>query len=1065
LVVCASTSASAREWTPRSGTGTLEAELIDAGDDHVILKRTSDGKLFKVPLSRLSLGDVHYVREAMKAAGMATDEDAVPKADPAKSPDAKDAKPAPVTPDSAPGTTAKPAGPPLAVAGSADWQVAPDPVPLDWSLPPDAKIKIPVTSGRGRDDVVFAGLGSPFVALGLNDRDCVRELWDLRTSKRIGVIRDEISGISKLAISPDGQYMAVSSFRTRGRIEIWSFRTGKMERQLELGQQFSSVYGLDFVGPNRIAVALSNEKAIVVWDIDSDQRVAKIDIYPVPEQNAYAISTGGNYLAAVKNNERIHIFDLRNGVIAGDLAVRSDGGVGYQPVRTVAFSGDGEELAVLIERNQTALLRCWSMKDGEVVAEHQLDDQFRPRSPSSRTSRTLAIDWLPGKRGWLLYGVALVDREKGGPVWVAKDERFSSNATLRRAVDENRMLVVSGGRGTRCVELADIPWNVITESQRIVEAGGTVDDVGLPNVTVPDWSAVERKSLVASSSKYEPVETGDAVSQTLGNSVHVDTRAARIKRAMCAASDPTRLLISCDAPAVQLQRPTLLSSTAGQYQDVYDLSTGKHLYRFEIPFATEFLDLSPTAKYGVFRENKKKDRLDVYELETGRHAVGFRPNQNNEQRLMRHVNFAAFVDDDHLLTVGQDGQLALWNLEKCQPVYSLPLATGSNVFMDESRKYFATLSGGVIHLVDAISGNSCTRLLMPKSKGPAVLSALAFRHDGRRLAGLLYQKGARRLVAWNTDESEAICDITIPYESFRLSWTGPDHVALHDTQSSEDTARGRRHMTLVDVPAQRVVWAYKLGSGTTCVDGPDDRFWVFAVDGNTLSRRLCAFDLPDPKAAELIAAAPAPKPVFGNETRVALKIHLGAMPDGLEDRREREDQMEQDLREHFVDALNAQGVTVDQSAPVTFAVSMKTLTKDDVLSIRSRYRLGRRATIVLSTSAVRARMSIQVGDELVLWEESKFAESSEVESSRAPRGMALSTFIHLGQWELARRWCLETPLPGPLYHLDAYRGVGESSLDASGVRFLRRCQPAPTIDGKRDRTAFYLNPTRWSTTL
>ena len=39
-------------------------------------------------------------------------------------------------------------------------------------------------------------------------------------------------------------------------------------------------------------------------------------------------------------------------------------------------------------------------------------------------------------------------------------------------------------------------------------------------------------------------------------------------------------------------------------------------------------------------------------------------------------------------------------------------------------------------------------------------------------------------------------------------------------------------------------------------------------------------------------------------------MRLGGMPDELEDRRKREDQIDRDLRRHFTDALKDRGVTV-----------------------------------------------------------------------------------------------------------------------------------------------------------
>ena len=58
--------AAARPWTSRSGGFSVEAELLDVRDGNAILKK-ADGSEVSVPLSKLSLGDVKYISEVLKA--------------------------------------------------------------------------------------------------------------------------------------------------------------------------------------------------------------------------------------------------------------------------------------------------------------------------------------------------------------------------------------------------------------------------------------------------------------------------------------------------------------------------------------------------------------------------------------------------------------------------------------------------------------------------------------------------------------------------------------------------------------------------------------------------------------------------------------------------------------------------------------------------------------------------------------------------------------------------------------------------------------------------------------
>lgn len=60
-------SVAAREWTMRSGGFSLEAELIEVKGGNAILKK-QDGSMVTIPLNTLSLGDLRYINDTLKAA-------------------------------------------------------------------------------------------------------------------------------------------------------------------------------------------------------------------------------------------------------------------------------------------------------------------------------------------------------------------------------------------------------------------------------------------------------------------------------------------------------------------------------------------------------------------------------------------------------------------------------------------------------------------------------------------------------------------------------------------------------------------------------------------------------------------------------------------------------------------------------------------------------------------------------------------------------------------------------------------------------------------------------------
>ncbi len=1030
---------SAREWTSRTGESLGDAELVDAGQGMAVLKQTADGKLKVVQFSQLSLGDVQYIREAMNAAGV--DLETHKPVLPAGTTTAPAPAPAP-TSTTAPAATAQQGGPPLAVAGKAGWQVAVDPAPEKWTVTP-TQLRIQVPKGFSEDDILFTSTSSPFVLLGGSSSDAARELWDLRRGERVGLLR-QADRVEKTALSPDGRYLATHSSRASEQLNIWSFESNSSVRQIALSDRSGSVYGVDFATPGRIVASLVLERAIVVFDVNTGQPITKIPVESIATADRYAISSGGNYLALAGDN-RIQMYDLRNGAFAGDLPIDT-GKQGYLQIKAIAFSPDGEEIAILVEQSQDMILFCWSMKTGASLAKHVLK-QPHPRTHISSSSRHRVIDWLHGGRGWLVQGSAIIDREKGGPVWVADDGLSSITRGVRRVIDEQRFLVLRGDYNSRTLVTEPIPWDTIAEAQRVVSQGGKLQDVGRPDVKPVDWSGCKQLTLGPPSGEYQP-----ALLPAVPANVQpftVSRQQGQPKALYLLSSDTYRVLVSSDPADYNKRLKGMEISRAGQNADVFELAGGKHLFSFSIPFATELLGVSPSAKQGIYREVQSKDRVDVFNLESGEHRVAFRPSRPEAEpsslSYNQHVEWAEFVDEEHVLTLTKGGDLVHWTLDGCRANYSLPLGSNSKAYLNPTRSHCLVATGGnSVHLLETATGACCARLTFPNQPIPAPVSDVSFRSDGRLVALLLFLGDKRRLLVWDLQRNSVASDVILSYSTLGMSWCGRAHVALHNTNVVVGgPVRTQQRITVVDVANQRVVWNYMAPIGTLAVDGPGDRLWGLVPDASFSGRQFVSVALPDPEAAGIIAATPPPAPLFGPGTKVALKINMGGLPDELADRREREDQMAKSLDEHFRGALGKAGLQIDDSAPVTLEVSLKNLTQEEILVISSRFSYGGAALIVLSTQSVHARLAIRQGADRVLWEQQNFVGSKDVDASGASRGTSLSSHILLRQWEQAQQWCQATPLPAALHHPDLVHGLGESQLNATSIQLLRK-YPLPT---------------------
>lgn len=1028
LVLCVvqfANLAQAREWTFRTGESIGAAELVDAGKDFAILKLTVDGKLTKVPFAKLSLGDVQYVRDAMKSAGVDL-ETHVASVMPAET------EPPASSTDSA--TAVKSNSPPLARTGQANWQAVPDPGLTPWTPKDQQDLRIPIP-GRfsSNDDVLFAPFGGPFAALGKPGNDTPCELWDLRAVERIGIIRENLGGVQRAALSSDGKCLAICSSKNRGKIELWSFETGQKVHEIPLLQEYSSVYGLDFAGSARLIAALPNENALVVYDLKTLKGVTKIPVRVVPMQDKYAVSPGGNYVGLI-DGDRLQIIDTRNAVIAGDATIPVGKERGYVNVVGVNFSRDGDEFAVMTDQGDTQQLVCWSMKTGKVVEQHQLVEEL-PSHSSRHDSRTQIIDWLPSQRGWLVQGQALVDRKKGGPVWIAADER--SYSVTRRVADDRRMLIASGDSGSRTLDLVDIPWNQIAEAERVVSKGGMAKDAGLPELTV--FKSDSARQLVPSATKAEYVAV-PAIAVPKSPKPIVFTATDGMPKSMLFALNSTpRVAIGSDPADYKDRRKGMELSRSGQFVDVFDLASGNKVCRFEPPFATDLIDVSPSGKLGIYRELKDKDRLDVFELETGKHIVGFRPARGDLEKFRREVTWAGLLDEERVMTVDRSGKLVAWSLAEKNSLFELDTGNLSGAaFLSPSRSHFITNGAGRIITVFSVTGQVCARLAAPPDTNSGVISAASFRADGRCLAVLYFLDDQRRLVIWDIPREKILSDVTVPYPAFDVSWCGKAHVVLHNTGERTESHRSTRQITIVEAPTGRVAWNYQIPIGSQSGEGFDDRYWTLIPGSDIGDKQLIAVSLPDKEALDEIAAQPPEKPLFGPGATVALHVKIGGFPDDLDDRRQREEQLERTMRTHFVKLLEQRGIKTAETAPIHLDVSMKNLTQEDIVTIRSRYSWGRSATFVLSTKQIHTHVVIRRGVDLTLWEKHEFTTSKEAANVRGANKLSFSSMVLLGQWQEAQRWCQALELPHALFHPDVYHGLGESALSANGARVLRK---------------------------
>lgn len=182
-------------------------------------------------------------------------------------------------------------------------------------------------------------------------------------------------------------------------------------------------------------------------------------------------------------------------------------------------------------------------------------------------------------------------------------------------------------------------------------------------------------------------------------------------------------------------------------------------------------------------------------LPYGHHASPFSREKGNRPSLdvKAGVVWARFVDSQHVATLSQANEFAVWQVPKIAPAYTADCDMGAAAAISAGQKYIALAYKQGIAIIDAARGKPAG--LIEASLEGFVNNMLAFRPDGKQLA--LVQGGGRVRV-WDLEKRELIRDFAISAAQLadaELDWIDDTHLLVGGT-------------AVVDVSRRLVVWTY-----------------------------------------------------------------------------------------------------------------------------------------------------------------------------------------------------------------------------------------------------------------
>jgi len=1023
FVLCLSfvlAASEAREWDTRDGKHTVEAELLTAENGVAVLRR-EDGSVVRVPLERLSYADVKYVYDAIQVAGMATPSTSAIDAD----------RPASDPPD----FVIAPGGPPLADPTSSKWQVVADPGEPPLELAPDAKFEIAIESPTPL--VVYPTTPSPFVVLAGNMQKDPRQLWDLRSGTVVGEIRELVGQLSRVALSPDGQHLAVCQSE---KVHIWSFVPGEGVQRIDLENSSSRTEFLDFAGDDRIIFGESGKHDFAVHDIHTGKKLAGVQVQPLSSNGARAVSPGGRYLAAYCGEaRRLGIYDTRNGLRAAWLKTDED----LREPTSLAFSSDGRELAAWYSSFRKQVMLVWDLTSGKQVVAHHFEENPRVEAP---TYKGRALQWLTDGSGWLFYGAAIMDRESGQVVWRDEAPAVGSRLLPRSVVDQGHMLVFRGGDENTTVSLVPLPAGTIAAARATIAAGGNATDAGKPPISRVDSQSAREVHLTSTTGDYEPVPV--AVPSDLASRERLDLGPGTLSQQWTFFSDPSAARVAvCELPQT--------GSAADRYRlpeacRLIDLRSGQPVARFEIPFQTELMDLSPQGNLGLFRIAVDRDRLDIWDLSTGTPVIAFRPYQDWKDR-NRRISHARFIDETHIVTISEAGQLMTWELPACRAVYRCYSATATFAGLSRDRKMLLLFRLTRPYLLDALSGEMVTAL--ETAAGGNVLAnpreALLnprglFSLDQDRLVVLFSRVEGCTVAFWNMRDGKRLHELTFPFDVSRLTWCGPGHVLLQKGLQSDGLS------PMIDAEQGRVVWNYRLNEDDALWSSPDRRFWCLHGATSSGKTALAALELPDEQVKSVLAKVSQPEPLLGAGASVALQTLIEDPPQNLPEGWPELEDLNESIHTLFSQQLQKRQVHVTATGSVRLTVGIRSEEVEGAMAIGEGYRPPR--TLKFSITKLEPYAALLDSKGNTVWEADAPDDFEKLPDFRdCPKNLDVVTYVNLKRWQAAAKWLRSVQIPMPIYPPTVQRGLGESVIGPNGIEIRR--SPSPSEVKPRDRTA------------
>ena len=928
-----------------------------------------------------------------------------------------------------------------------DWKVEVDPPAEPIAMDDVKKFNIKTVDGYLQDNfVTYPDTPSPFVLVGQNGSNKEsREVWNLVTGAKGGVVKGpRISG-NNLGFSPDGAYVAW--FRHEGGgggVEVYDIKGKKTLGALAVDSNKFNVARVCLPTSKRV-VALSNvHRSILTWKLPSGDLEWQITMgdkgQPDPRQ---AFSPGGRFLAVVADylTKAIDIYDLDKGEKAGSIEFTGRG----PDLFGMSFSRDGKELAAAYGdsfSDKAERIVIWNVADGAIVSDFELPDpdQRKRDMLSSKTS----LQWFPDGKRLLLNGSHIVDRDSKSVVFSFPKPSFDFHTALtRRVLSDSAIASWEGTNKSAVIAPLEVKADDIARAKEVAAAGGLMFDAKLPKLTPLDRDKATNRTAMDAAWKAAadpapsegklaasiPLKSGDGRAREVEFS-RPDVGIACIR--MSDDEDTTKAAISGLIPRTHLVTGNNRSRIRVRYPPVPCRSNWLELYdavkrapagRIDIDFPCELMAVSPDGTRVLVQAIDGEGRLDVFAVD-GTHVAACRPFQDEGEKQRREIASAAFVDANTVVACSLDDHLIAFRLPSCEPIYAVDDA--GTLAVSPGGKLVATSAENKVELRDALTGES-------RGSVPLVadVQALSFSPKGDRLAVLTAGRSGTAVVVVDL-ASGSPTTVPTPQAIAPLVWCGPNEVLLGSPNTSDlvSTRQGvnvDRALMLVDLNRKAVLWSYIYGTQDNVTFGQkssDGRFWLAGSTGKGKAGQMTAVSLPEPATTKLMGDKKFDAQALVRPgATVGLKFDV-LSPPGV-------DGFAQKARALIEGSIKNNDLTIKEGAPVQMVVTIATANVSGTITLQALGGAARGPNITVQRKGAVVRVAYESGGKAV-WESKHDLSNDFFGITRLPEGKDAQTVLDEGMWQRALSVLEKNLPPTHVFSAESARGLGTSRLASDG---------------------------------